>query len=273
MDKIITISILGCGWYGLPLARALAERGYKVKGSTTSAQKLTVLEEAGVQAFLLDVSAESGIDNADFFDCDILWIAIPPKTRHGEGDNYIKRIQNVINAAQKHGVKQVVHISSTGVYGDHNLTVTELTPPAPISQAGTTLLQVEDLLRAQTAFTNTIIRFGGLIGPGREPGRFFAGKKNIPNGQAPINLIHLDDCIGISLALLDKEGFGYTYNACAPHHPPKADFYTKAAIKAGLEQPEFTDELREWKIVSSIYTDEVLNYHYRVNNWDKWLAG
>ena len=41
------ISILGCGWLGLPLAKALIENGFSVKGSTTSTDKLTALENAG----------------------------------------------------------------------------------------------------------------------------------------------------------------------------------------------------------------------------------
>ncbi|RZJ59798.1 MAG: NAD-dependent epimerase/dehydratase family protein [Flavobacterium sp.] len=208
----------------------------------------------------------------EFFDCDVLWIAIPPKSRSGEGDNYIKRVKRIIAAAIKHGVKQVVHISSTGVYGDHNQEVDELTPPDPISPSGKILLQVEQLLRKQAEFITTIVRFGGLVGPSRDPGRFFAGKKNIPNGKAPVNLIHLDDCIRICAAILDKKSFGYIYNACSPHHPEKAGFYTQAAIRSGLKAPDFTDELLEWKIVRSVYIDDVLGYSFKVGDWDKYLG-
>ena len=42
------IAILGCGWLGLPLAKSLLSKGYKVKGSTTSESKLEILENAGV---------------------------------------------------------------------------------------------------------------------------------------------------------------------------------------------------------------------------------
>jgi len=33
------ISILGCGWLGLPLAKAILENEFSVKGSTTSREK------------------------------------------------------------------------------------------------------------------------------------------------------------------------------------------------------------------------------------------
>ena len=42
------ISILGCGWLGFPLAKALLSKGLSVKGSTTSSEKLATLEKAGI---------------------------------------------------------------------------------------------------------------------------------------------------------------------------------------------------------------------------------
>lgn len=47
------ISILGCGWLGLPLAEALIKNGFSVKGSTTSSSKLGDLENLGVLPFLI----------------------------------------------------------------------------------------------------------------------------------------------------------------------------------------------------------------------------
>ncbi|RVT97281.1 SDR family oxidoreductase [Mucilaginibacter limnophilus] len=264
MDDIKTISILGCGWYGLPLAKLLVSSGYIVKGSVTSTEKLEVLTQYGIQPYLVNFTQEEESYNAVFFDCDVLWIAIPPKTRSGEGDSYVNKIDRIADAAGKFGIKKVIYISSTGVYGDHNREVDENTSPEPISQSGKILWQAEEVLRKATAFKSTIIRFGGLIGPGRDPGRFFAGKKNLPNGKAPVNLIHLDDCLGISNAILRKNFFGYTLNACSPQHPEKALFYIRAAESSKLEKPEFIDQLSEWKIVNSIYIENALGYRFTV---------
>ncbi|MEO7216047.1 SDR family oxidoreductase [Mucilaginibacter sp.] len=260
------ISILGCGWYGLALAKALVADGITVKGSTTSPDKLTLLEDAGIVTFIIDLSAETPPTHA-FFDCDILVIAIPPKARSGAGVEYVPKLQRVIDAIQLSMVKKVILISSTGVYADLNQEVNELTPPQPNTPAGQVLFEAEELFNRQTAFKTTIIRFGGLIGPGRDPGRFFAGKKEIPNGLAPVNLIHLDDSIGISRAIIQQDVFGCTVNACTPHHPPKSAFYTQAAGKAGLLLPEFVPELKEWKIVSSTMVGKQLMYNYQIDNW------
>jgi hypothetical protein len=71
--------------------------------------------------------------------------------------------------------------------------------------------------------------------------------------------------------ILDRQVFGYTFNACSPSHPTRTEFYTKAATLLGLEIPEFIDEKKNWKIVSSIYTDSVLNYKYEVDDLMVWL--
>lgn len=270
MSTKIIISIAGCGWYGFDLATTLVNRGFRIKGSTTTGEKLSKLSEAGIEPYLIDFSDKKSIP-LSFFDCDILWIAIPPKTRSGNGNHYLASINNLIEGAKQHDVKQVILISSTGVYSDINGEVNEQSRCKPDSLGGQVMLHAEELLKQEKAFTTTIIRFAGLIGPERHPGRFFGGKKNIPNGNTPVNLIHLNDCIGISCAIIDQDAFGYTYNACTPDHPTKKEFYTKAALYLGLEQPEFLDEKKDWKIISSLYVNQVLNYQYRVNSLMQWL--
>ncbi len=44
----MTVNILGCGWYGLALAKFFVEKGIIVKGSTTSTEKLSTLAQAGM---------------------------------------------------------------------------------------------------------------------------------------------------------------------------------------------------------------------------------
>ncbi|WP_184549540.1 SDR family oxidoreductase [Mucilaginibacter sp. FT3.2] len=257
-----TISILGCGWYGLALAKSLIGDGVQVKGSTTSPLKMEALLADGIEPYLVNFSADAANYNGEFFNCDALVIAIPPKARSGEGADFIPKTEKIIAAIKQHKVKNVVFISSTAVYADLNHEVDEQTDPQPNTESGKILFDAENLLRAETDFKTTIIRFAGLIGPGRNPGRFFAGKKNIPNGNAPVNLIHLDDCIGLTRAIFDQDAFGHLFNGCSPEHPKKSAFYIKAASDADLEKPDFIDELKEWKIVKSVNTSTILSYKF-----------
>ncbi|MEP6612012.1 MAG: NAD(P)H-binding protein, partial [Mucilaginibacter sp.] len=208
----MTISILGCGWYGKALGLSLINSGNTVNGSSTSPAKMEALAEAGIIPCLVDIRPESEAYDDGFFNCDVLIISIPPKIRQGEGGDYLPKIKRIITAAKKHGVNKVIYISSTAVYGDNNTEGTELNPPEPDTESGRILREAEGLFSGETSFETTILRFAGLVGPGRHPGRFFAGKKDIPNGRAPVNLIHLNDCIGITTAIINQNAFGRVFN-------------------------------------------------------------
>lgn len=269
-SSLKTISILGCGWYGLELAKKLVQLNYKVKGSTTTTGNLELLTTNHIQPFLINFQQDKENYNPEFFATDVLFICIPPNRRSGQQSDYFGKIVRIVAAIKLHKVSQVVFISSTAVYGDLNKELTELNLPQPETESGKAILEAENYLRSQDAFSSTILRFGGLIGPNRDPGKFFAGKTNIPNGKAPINLIHLDDCVALSIALLKNSNFGHVFNACSPHHPEKQKFYGAAAVRAQVISPVFKDELSNWKIISTTQPF-LLNYNYLVSNWIDWL--
>src|SRR5690349_4848644 len=134
------ISILGCGWLGLPLAKALLKEGFKIKGSTTSAEKLESLTNAGIQSFLLALDSNTVPNEfADFLAAsETLIIAIPPKLRgknkdysDAQNNSFVKKIENLVPFIQKSSVKNVMFISSTAVYGEANDVVDENTIPVP----------------------------------------------------------------------------------------------------------------------------------------------
>lgn len=265
-----TVSILGCGWFGFELAKRLVEKNYIVKGSTTTETNLQLLAENRITPFLVDFQKDEEFYDPAFFQTNVLFICIPPNKRGGQQSDYLDKIKRIVEAAKQNNVAQVVFTSSTAVYGDTNADVNELTVPQPETASSKAILESEQLLRSQTTFTCTILRFAGLIGPNRDPGRFFAGKTAVANGRAPINLIHLDDCVGLSLCILEDAAFGHIFNACTPHHPSKQQFYVAAASKAGLLPPAFIDELLNWKVVTTIQSS-MLNYQYRVSNWMDWI--
>jgi len=265
-----TISILGCGWYGLGLAKHLISKGYSVKGSTTSTDKLSQLQKEGIKPYLVSFTQEAINYEPTFFNSHTLVICIPPKRSSSEQASFPNKIAEICKAANNNMIKNVLFISSTSVYHDGNTELSEADEPNPDTPSGKAIVVSESILQQQ-AFKTTILRFGGLIGPGRDPGRFFAGKVNIPNGQAPINLIHLTDCIGISTHIIETEHFGHTINACTPHHPEKQAFYTQATINSGFVAPTFINELTHWKIINSNYSSIVLKYNYQITNWVQWL--
>lgn len=269
MDK--TISILGCGWYGLPLAKRLISSQYAVKGSTTNQEKITILKEAGIEPYVVSFESEIANFDPEFFHSKILIISIPPGRNTGNQETYPDKIKSIAEAAGRTDIAHVIFISSTSVYGDNNEQVTESTAPAPQTPSGKAILAAENILLNQTNFKTTIIRFAGLIGPGRDPARFFGGKTDIPNGLAPVNLIHLNDCLELTVAVIEQKAYNIIINAVTPDHPSKQVFYKKSAVRSGLPLPIFTDELTTWKTVATNQIPSALKYDYKISSWIKWL--
>jgi nucleoside-diphosphate-sugar epimerase len=110
----------------------------------------------------------------------------------------------------------------------------------------------------------TILRFGGLYGSERHPGRFLAGRSGLARPNAPVNLIHLDDCIGLVEAVMRANARNDVFNAVAPEHPTRQETYTAAAASLGLERPEFdANDERSGKAIRSTKSQDVLGYAYQ----------
>ena len=259
------ISIFGCGWLGFPLAKALIEKGFSVNGSTTSTDKLALLEKAGITPFLIELGEKRINANVDEFleKSQILIINIPPKLRGNFSENFVSKIKNTIPFIEKSKIKKVLFVSSTSVYSDKDTVVTEETLPNPNTESGKQLLQCEKLLQDNSHFETTILRFGGLIGEDRNPIHFLAGRTNIENPNAPINLIHQEDCIGIILKIIESNCWGETFNAVAPFHPNREDYYTEKAIEYKLELPIFDHSKPSvGKTILSDKLENVLKYQF-----------
>ncbi|SHG42604.1 Nucleoside-diphosphate-sugar epimerase [Flavobacterium segetis] len=265
------ISILGCGWLGLPLAKALLENGAQINGSTTTPEKLVALTNAGIQPFLIDVpvtlnndSAEGKIFSAamqDFLsESEILIIDIPPKLRGGAitalEKTFVNKIAILIPFIEKSTIEKVIFVSSTSIFGEDQKTVTTTTNPKPDTESGKQLLAAEQLLQSNKNFKITAVRFGGLIGSDRQPATFLAGKENIANPNAPVNLIHQEDCIGIILKIIEMDFWNETFNAVSSFHPSREEYYTQKAAELNLALPIF-DHLKP-SIGKIIENDKVL---------------
>ena len=260
--SIKKISILGCGWLGLPLAKTFISEGVTVKGSTTTPNKVSELEEERIIPFLLKLKESTKETYLNFLKgSEVVIINFPPKRVPNIITIYQEQIQSIlphISASQK-----VLFISSTSVYQNTNNTIAEHITIQPEKESGKAVAAVEILLKKELGNRLTIIRLSGLIGYDRLPGRFLANKKEVQNGNAPINVIHRDDCIGLIHAVLEKNAWGEIINGCADQHPLRKDFYTLAANKIGLTPPVFAkQEEVVYKIISNSKSKKLLDYSY-----------
>lgn len=271
------ISLLGCGWLGFPLGKDLIKNGYLVNGSTTSESKISNLENTGINPFLVTLESESVSESInEFLDkSEILIIDIPPKLRGNNSDSsdssrkiFVEKIKTLIPSIEKSTVKKVLFVSSTAVYGNENDFITEETIPNPETESGKQLLLAEAILQQNQNFETTILRFGGLIGEDRHPVKFLAGKENLENPDAPVNLIHQIDCIRIIEKIIDHSKWNEVFNAVAPFHPTREDYYTKKATEMNFSLPKFSAEKSNIKkTISSEKIETILNYQFKLENY------
>ncbi len=246
-----TISILGSGWLGLPLAECFVLKGDLVKASTTSKNRLPEIASIQAEPFIVDIgSLPRNIHS--FLKSNTLIVNTPSKDIVG--------YSNLVKVIVKSEIEKVLFVSSTSVYENTNGTILESEGRESILSP---LLAIENLFRNNRSFKSTIVRFGGLIGYSRNPGNFFRKGRVVHNPESKVNLIHRDDCIGIISQIIDKEVWGDVFNCCADTHPTKREFYTQAANSFGNPAPEFArSDANPLKIISNNKVKKFLNYEF-----------
>lgn len=261
----MNISVLGCGWLGLPLAKDLLDKGHIVKGSTTTQEKIHSLTAEGIIPYQIKLF-EEGIqgDVTSFLnDAEILIIDIPPGLRNDPKENFIAKIGRLKEKIDRSRIQHLIFVSSTSVFEDRETmpVYTEDDEPNGTRINSEQLKEAEQLLHSDV-FKTSIIRFGGLLGPGRHPVNYLSGRKNVKDPKGPVNLIHRDDCIGLINAIIESDKFGI-FHGVYPDHPRKEDYYRAIAEQGNLALPEFNDlEPSIGKIIKSGRVEDELGFIY-----------
>jgi len=225
--------------------------GNHVKASTTSESRVAELSSIKVEPFIVDIERLSS-NLQTFLQANILIINIPSKSI----DGFVELLKEIENSE----VKKLLFVSSTSVYENKNKTISESDGEESITSP---LLTIENLFRNSSKIKTTIVRFGGLIGYSRNPGKFFSKGRIVHNPDSNVNLIHRDDCIEIISQIVEQEVWGEVFNCCADTHPTKRAFYTKAAKSIGFPVPKFEDSSSvSFKIISNQKVKQHLNYKF-----------
>lgn len=271
-----TVLVLGCGWLGMALAKSLVAAGHRVLGTTTSLDHIAAMETAGIEAHLFQLGTDFGIPADELLHrllraADVLVLNVPP--RAAAAGAYPALLRPVHRAVAAAGTRHVLFVSSTSVYPDEPRLMRE-------ADAVSTRDAASDVLRAEGHFVprygqwkSTVVRLGGLIGPERAPGRFLAGRRDLAQGNAPVNLVHLTDAVGVLSTIIKHSAWGHTFNVCAAQHPLRRDFYPAAASYLQLESPTFKEESNtSGKTIDSSLVRSVLPYVFQYDDVFEALA-
>jgi len=259
--KTQKIAIIGCGWLGLPLAISFLNDSYSVIGTSTTVEKVNRLNHLGIEGCCWKFSDGSSNNQLSFLnEVDLLILNVPPSKAGSEltYSNALLKLSTFLPEKSK-----VIFVSTTSVYPDTIVDDASEEYRWTEEDLLKETVQAEVLLTAFLKERLTVLRLAGLIGPNRHPVNSLATKTNIPNGNSPVNLIHLDDVIGLIKQIISTHFWGEVVNGCYPVDVSRQEYYQKSAAHFELQQPEFLSNSLQTKRVSSKKSIDLLNYTYK----------
>ena len=196
------VLISGCGYVGSALGLLLTTQGHTTFGlrRNTTALPPTILPvQADLSTSLPPDALPTNLDA-------VVYAASPAgATDEAYRAAYVDGPRNLLSAlAQQRSLRRFVLVSSTGVYAQREGEwVDEESPNEPQSYSGKRLLEGERGVLG-SSFCATVLRLGGIYGPGRtgavDRALRQASEEKDPGHYA--NRIHRDDCAGALRHLL-----------------------------------------------------------------------
>lgn len=229
--------IIGCGYLGMPLARLWVEKGHQVFATTRGGPgREEAVAGLGAEPVMFDV-----VQGGELPEVSVVVTAVGLDRAAGfsMAQVYVDGLRNVIRAF-KIPPSRWLHVSSTSVYAqDDGEWVDEESAATGGDTSGKVVLEAERLLLAEVP-SATVLRFGGIYGPGR-----LLKAKAIRSGEVLsgdpsrwLNLIHQADGVRILDRLAWTQSIeGKTFNVVDREPVARGYFYRELAGILGCPEP------------------------------------
>ena len=228
----------GLGYSARELARCLKAEGWRVTGTTRSAESAARLTSEGFETLVFDgTKPNDQLAEAVRGASHVLVSAGPdehgdPTLRcHGE------------DMAAVRGLKWIGYLSTIGVYGDQQgQWVDETVMPKPVSQRSRWRLAAEEnwiVFGEESEHAVQLFRLSGIYGPGRNPlQKLIDGTaRRIDKPGQVFNRIHVADIAGALQASIACPAPGRIYNVTDDEPAPPQDVVAYGAELLGIDPP------------------------------------
>lgn len=237
------ILIIGCGKVGSRLAQGWIQAAVPVWALARSGDSAKNLQSLGVQVIrgdLDDAGELLALADLPLENMTLYYLAPPPG--EGEGD---PRMLHFLQALEQGNVpEQIIYMGTSGVYGDSaGEWVDEQSPLHPETSRARRRLAAEQALRAgatRLGFSLTLLRVGGIYGPGRLPeARLRKGLPVLRESECGYsNRIHLDDLLTICVACAEQPAEGVrVFNVSDGRPGNMTEYFLAVADRLGLQRP------------------------------------
>lgn len=232
------LAILGLGWVGQVAAIELKNRGFSLWGTVSTYEKAKKMQSEGIFAYVLrlpDPDAEFPGPTPTY-----MIYTLPPR---GGQERSEQMIRDAMRMAEAASVQGAIYLSSTSVYGAADGWVDESDAEEVTSRhSGVMMKRLEDQW-STASFPTTILRLGGLYGPGRSPGRFMRNRK-ISSPNQYVNMTAQKDVVKAIGRVLERELWGKTMNIISNNYQTRREFYGAQLGQAEFGEASDTDGKR-----------------------------
>ncbi len=237
------IVVLGCGYVGAAFASQAQAHGHAVVGVVRSVESRDRLRAHGVAAVACDLQGDD-------------WSALPAAadvvvyaaSTGGAGADayaltYDAGVRRALAWAGSVGAGHFIFTSSTGVYRQDDGTVVTEDSPVGGTPTADAILAGERAVLSSGLARATVLRFGGLYGPGRHYllDQLRRGE-NVIGGRVDhfVNYLHRDDAAGAILATVEGAAPGArVFNVTDGRPVTKAALAVWLSAQLGLAAPVF----------------------------------
>ena len=226
MDKVLLL--IGHGYCARALGVLLLSQGWRVIGTTRSADKVSSMNSDGIEPLIWPGN------DLPLADVSHVLTSVAPG---GGEDPVLSEAAEALKGVTH--LKWVGYLSTTGVYGDHGGGwVNEATPLTPTTKRGEARVKAEAGWQA-LGLPLHIFRLAGIYGPGRGPlekVRRGTARRIIKKSQI-FSRAHVDDIAQVLEASILSPNPGAIYNVCDDEPAPPEDVTAYAAELLGLPIP------------------------------------
>lgn len=238
--------ILGCGYTGMVMARALRAAGASVVATARSRTREAVLCSMGAHFVPLDLTPAPVLPVGDF--ATITLLAPPP-------DDLDEVVDRVVSIGEQIKNAILVVVVSTALYGTTTGVVTEHTRPCPRTPRARRW-QLQELaalsLRYQKRLPVRVVRTPAIYGPGRDfQAQLADGSARVIRPAPPTSRIHVEDLAALLIRMGQTSAPPYVL-ACDELPCPTWQVMQEAAMIYGLPPPEEVSPARARQVFSPL---------------------
>lgn len=248
-----TVAVTGAtGFLGQHLVARLLEDGYDVAILARDAAKADVFGGRVRKTVIGDICDQEAVGDLVSSVDSVIHLVSNFRTASGPPASYrainLEGTRTVLDAAERHGVRRVVHCSTIGVHGHVRATPADETSPYnPGDLYQQTKMEAEQLCleRARSGTMEiVVVRPCSLYGPGDmrmlKMFRMLSGKRFLMLGPCRENFhaVYIDDAVeGFMRALTTPDIAGEVFIIGGPEYLPLNDYVGAAARAVGAPAP------------------------------------